>query len=93
MLTLDTNLKIPEHIMFTTVDETAVLLNTQTNQYYSLDDVGARFWDLLKDGNTLRETYQTLLTEYEVASATLEQDLLELATHLEENGLVTVNKK
>ena len=90
MLTLDTDLKIPEHVMFTTVDETAVLLNTRTNQYFSMDDVGARFWDLLKTGQSLREIHQTLLTEYEVASVTLEHDLLELLGHLKESGLVEV---
>lgn len=76
--------------MFTTVDETAVLLNTKTNQYFSMDDVGARFWELLKAGHSLREIHQTLLTEYEVASVTLEHDLLELLSHLKESGLVEV---
>ena len=90
MLTLDTTLQIPAHVMFTTVDETAVLLNTQTNQYYSLDDVGAQFWNLLKSGNSLQKIYQTLLDEYKVASVELEQDLLELINHLLENGLVEI---
>ena len=93
MLTLEINIKIPPHVIFTAVDGTAVLLNTQTNQYFSLDNVGARFWELLKGGYVLREIYRMLLTEYEVAPATLGQDILELVTSLEKNGLVAVNKK
>ena len=88
MLTLDLTLRIPAHVIFTTVDKTAVLLNTQNNQYYALDDVGAHFWDLLKENDSLRWIYETLLREYEVAPVILEQDILELVDRLMENKLV-----
>ena len=88
MLTLDTTLDIPAHVLSTTVDQDAVLLNTQTNKYYALDDVGARFWALLTENNLLRDTYKILLDEYEVNPSQLEQDLLELLTDLLENNLL-----
>ena len=88
MLTLDTTLHIPAHILSTTVDQDAVLLNTQTNKYYALDEVGARFWALLTENNLLRDAYKILLDEYEVSPSELEQDLLELLTDLLENNLV-----
>jgi len=88
MLTLDAALHIPDYVMSTTDNEDIVLLNAQTNQYYALDEVGARLWGLLKDGKPLREIYQVLLDEYEVVPVQLEQDILELLNHLLENGLV-----
>ena len=88
MLTLDTTLDIPAHVLSTTVDQDAVLLNTQTNKYYALDEVGARFWALLTENNLLRDAYKILLDEYEVSPSQLEQDLLELLTDLVENSLV-----
>jgi len=90
MLTLDDNLLIPASVSFTFVDEDAVLLNMQTNQYYLLDEVGARLWGLLRDGKSLRESYQTLLEEYEVDSGQLEQDVLDLLEKLKEQGLVEI---
>ena len=90
MITLDSTLHIPAHVLSTTVDQDAVLLNTQTNHYYGLDEVGARFWALLADNNLLKEAYNTLLDEYEVRPSQLEQDLLELLTDLLENDLVEV---
>ena len=90
MLTLDDTLHIPTIVSFTFVDEDAVLLNMQTNQYYLLDEVGARLWGLLRDGRSLRESYQTLLEEYDVESAQLEQDVLELLDNLKEQGLVEI---
>jgi len=88
MLTLDTPLLIPENITFSVVGQDAFLLNTQTNKYYALEEVGTRVWELLKDGKRLREGYQILLDEYEVDPAQLELDLLELVGDLMENGLV-----
>jgi hypothetical protein len=90
MLTLDDTLHIPTNVSFTFVDEDAVLLNMQTNQYYLLDEVGARLWGLLRDGKLLRESYQTLSEEYEVDPAQLEQDVLELLQNLKEQGLVEI---
>jgi hypothetical protein len=88
MLTLDAALRIPDYVMFNTDNEDIVLLNPRTDQYYALEEVGARLWGLLKDGKPLREIYQALLDEYEVAPIQLEQDMLELLNHLLENGLV-----
>lgn len=88
MLTLDSSLRIPDTILFTTVDEEAVLLNTRTNHYFSLGEVGARVWSLLNEGKTFREVYQTLLEEFEVEAVQLERDLLELTEQLMEYGLV-----
>ena len=88
MLMLDAALHIPENVLFTTVDDDAVLLNTRTNQYFALDEVGARAWNLLTEGKSLRAAYEILLDEYEVDPVPLERDLLELVGHLTENGLV-----
>lgn len=88
MVTLDSFLRIPHNIKCTRVDDDAVLLDTRTNQYFALTEVGARFWELLSEGKSLRAAYNSLLAEYLVDSAGLEHDLLELTFRLLENGLV-----
>ena len=90
MLTLDATVNIPVSVLSTTVDQDVVLLNTLTNKYYSLDEVGARLWSLLSEDKTLRDAHQALLKEYEVESSQLEQDLLELLGELQESGLVEI---
>ena len=90
MMTLDAMLDIPTYVMFTRVDDAAILLNTRTNKYFVLEEVGARLWELLNSGNGLRPSYETLLNEYEVEPARLEQDVLELLSKLTENELVEV---
>lgn len=88
MLTLDSHLRIPAHVTTSFVDEDAVLLNTRTNQYFAMQDVSSRFWDLLKDGKGLREACQILQTEYATTPAEVEKDVLDLVRELMENGLV-----
>jgi hypothetical protein len=90
MMTLDAALNVPAQVMFTHVDEAAILLNSRTGKYFVLEEVGARLWELLGEGKGLRASCETLLEEYEVEPAQLEQDLLELVSKLAENGLVEV---
>ncbi len=77
MLTLNSKLRLPEQVVFTFVGEDAILLNTRTNQYFALDDVGRRLWGLMSEGKDLRESHAALLEEYEVEPDRLEVDLLE----------------
>jgi hypothetical protein len=93
MLTLDAVLRIPAQVSFSVVGQDAFLLNTQTNRYFALEEVGARLWELLKDGNPLRESYQVLLDEYDVAPDELEQHVMELVSSLMENGLVELDEE
>ena len=88
MLTLDSNLTIPAHVTSTLVDEDVVLLNTRTNQYFALQDVSSRLWNLLKEEKGLRDACQILQVEYVVKISELEQDVLDLIHELMENGLV-----
>ena len=90
MLTLEVPLRIPAKVAFGFVEQEAVLLNKRTNQYYRLDEVGARLWSLLRDGKSPRESHQVLLEEYEVDPIQLEQDLLELVDDLIKHGLLEI---
>ena len=91
MLTLNTALHIPANVIsYSVAGEDAFLLNTDTNKYYALEEVGAHFWALLTENNLLKDAFNTLLDEYDVSPSQLEQDLLELLTDLLENDLVEV---
>lgn len=92
MLTLDSHLTIPSHVTSTRVDDDNVLLNTRTNQYFALEEVASRMWSLLRGGQSLRGIHGTLLKEYEVESAELESDLLELVHQLVESNLLEVDE-
>jgi Coenzyme PQQ synthesis protein D (PqqD) len=89
MLTLDTPVRAAKNVLFTGVAEEAVLLNTRSNKYFGLNDVGARFWDVLVK-SSLRDAYQVLCSEFAVNPQQLEQDLLELADLMVQHDLLEI---
>jgi hypothetical protein len=90
MATLESRLSIHESAIFGNLGGAAVILNQETGQYYELDEVGARMWQLLAESGQIRAAYEALLREYDVSEEQLEHDLLSLAEELAANGLVRI---
>jgi hypothetical protein len=70
------------------VGEESVLLDLKTERYLGLDEVSARFWDLLTSGGSIQSAYETLLAEFEVDPERLRNDLDDFVQELVEFGLV-----
>jgi hypothetical protein len=82
---------VPEHVLARKAGEDMVLLNLDSEQYYGLDLVGTRFWELIEAGAAFGSVVETLLTEYpEVDRRTLVDDLTSVLGDLERNGLVVI---
>ena len=88
--TLTSVLALNPDVVFRQLDGEMVLLDLGTGTYFGLDDVGARVWTLIGDRAGLGAVFETLLTEYEVAPAVLEHDLLALVGDLCAKGLTRV---
>lgn len=73
-----------------TVGEEAILINLNTGSYYSLNDTGALFWELLDGQRTIADCAQLIAGEYEVEISEVEGDLLELAAEFKAEGLLVV---
>jgi hypothetical protein len=76
--------------MFQEIGGEGVILDLASSTYFGLDEVGVRLWQLLQADPNLQAACETLLSEYEVEPAQLEQDLLKLVTQLCEAGLAKV---
>jgi Coenzyme PQQ synthesis protein D (PqqD) len=72
-----------------TLDGETVLLNVITEDYYSLDDVGSRIWELLDGQHTVAEIVATITTEYAADQAEVTKDVRDLLDDLVGEGLVT----
>lgn len=70
------------------LDDELVLVNLQTNRIYTLNRTGARFWELLADGNDRDAIEAQLHTEFDVDRATLSAEVDELLADLARVGLV-----
>jgi hypothetical protein len=67
-----------------------VILGVERGQYFSLNEVGARIWELIQEPSSVEAICADLLGQYEVERATLEGDVLEILEALHAQGLVQV---
>ena len=81
---------IPPDVLSRELDDEGVLLNLETERYYTLDDVGIRMWQLLAEHGDVETVVAQLLDEYDVEQATLRHDLADLIAGLVEADLMTV---
>jgi hypothetical protein len=83
---------ISNDVLFQIMDQEYVLLNTQTEMYFGLDEVAARFWQLFSEGSSTQSAIEKVLTEYEVDRVVLENDLNNLLQKLESDQLITFER-
>ena len=68
-----------------------VLLDLGSENYFGLDEVGTRVWQLIQEGGRLQDIYDALLAEYEVGPEQLLADLEKLLNDIQAAGLVTLS--
>ena len=66
-----------------------MILDLASGTYYGLDPVGARIWQLMAEGQTLKQVCEIMLAEYEVTRENIERDVLALVQTLLERKLVS----
>jgi hypothetical protein len=91
-LAFDSTISVSPDVMVRKVGEESVLLDLKTERYLGLDDVSARFWDLLTSGEPIQSAYDTLLTEFDVDPERLRTDLDAFVQELVQYGLVEQSK-
>ena len=68
-----------------------VLLNPQSGQYYTLDEVGSRVWQLCDGAHTVSEVVAIIGQEYDAPGEVIKADVLELLTDLADEQLVVLH--
>ena len=66
-----------------------VLLNLANENYFGLDEVGTRIWEMLAVTSSLPDVVTRLLAEYDIAPAQLRDDVERLVNQLTEAALVS----
>ena len=83
-----TMLSAPDHVLSRKVSGETVLLSLDSEEYYGLDGVGTRLWELVEQGTTFGDAVTTIADEYEVEEDTVAGDLRQLLDDLLESNLV-----
>ena len=88
-MTLPDKVTVPPEVMARQVGDETVILDLASGNYFGLDPVGARIWQLITEGCAPAAIRDTLLAEYEVTPEDLERDLDRLLGELISQGLLS----
>lgn len=70
------------------MDGEKVMLNIENGNYYGLDSIGSRIWDLIEKPHSIREVVAVLCTEYDAEIEICQHDVLKFLSQLHARGLV-----
>jgi len=88
VLTMASQVRIPESIAVHDLQGELLLLNSSTSASASLDPMRTRMWQLIHDHHALDKVLDALLHEYDVTEAQCEQDLLSFMARMLEQGFI-----
>ena len=90
--TPDTKITPHADVVWRLVEGEVVLLNVMSGQYYSLDAVGSRVWELIpQDGVAMGPVCARLAQEFDAPVERIQQDVDTLMGHLLAVDLITTS--
>ena len=80
--------KLSPSLAWRKVDEEVMVLNLETSFYYSLNETGARIWELLDQGKTAEQIAGTFMTEYDVNEKVAQKEVASFVAELKRQKFI-----
>ncbi|XPV69674.1 MAG: PqqD family protein [Halarcobacter sp.] len=81
-------LSFKEDVIIQKLNEDTILLDLQTEEYFSLDKVGSEIIELFQKGLNQEEVIQELLMVYDTSEKRLDEDINNLINRLNDKNLL-----
>lgn len=79
---------IPKDVLSQRIEDETVVLNTATGDYFGLNDVATRAWELLQENHGPRDIAIRLAEEFDATKDRIEADLSQLLDELRRKHLI-----
>lgn len=89
-ITTNTVISQIEEIVTTDIDGETVMMSIENGEYYGLDDIGSRIWELIEHPVKVSDLIDTLLERFDVDRETCEIDVLKFLNELNEDRILEV---
>ena len=89
MLSMSSRITASKAVAFCDLEDEIAILNTETAQYFTMNPVAARVWELIQEPAALSQICAIIEDEYEIDSEQCHHDLLNLIHKLADAGLVS----
>lgn len=87
-MTLERQPRRRERVLAEQVDGETVLLDLDSGLYFSLNETGARVWELCDGERDIAQIIDVITTEYDAPADSIRADVLELVTQLSDEELL-----
>ena len=91
MIDLNSIVSHRKDIDTTDLDGEKVMMDLEKGQYFALNSVASRIWEVIQSPISINQVVDTLLEEYEVEREECEKSVLEFVQGLEHASLISVN--
>ncbi|MBN1791217.1 MAG: lasso peptide biosynthesis PqqD family chaperone [Bacteroidales bacterium] len=89
-ITPDTILQRKSDLLFNQIDGEVVMLSIENSEYYGMDKVGSRIWELLEQPVSFKELVGKLIKEYEVSEKQCIEDTLAFLKKLKDKKILLI---
>jgi coenzyme PQQ synthesis protein D (PqqD) len=77
------------NIIWSILDGEALILDTSSGHYFSLNPIATEIWQCLQHGDSVTDLVERIASKYRVEKARIRQDVNELLSELRAAGLHT----
>lgn len=90
-INLDTVINKNLEIDDTDLDGEKVMMNLDKGEYFMMNEVGSRIWEIISEPINVKEIINTLRNEYEVDEETCKDTVIEFLGRLDNADLISIN--
>ncbi len=89
-ITLNTTIKRNPELVSTDVDGEKVMMSIENGEYFGLDPVGSRIWEMIENPIRVESLVNLLVDEFDVTKEQCEIDTLEFLNELADKKLIFI---
>jgi hypothetical protein len=90
LINLQTTIKRNPELVSSDIDGEKVMMSLENGEYFGLDPVGSRIWELIENPISVDRLISLLLEEFEVGEAQCNSDTIEFLNQLQEKNLLII---
>lgn len=90
VITMDSMIAGETNIVFNEMDGETIMMSIENGEYYGLNSVASRIWQLLESPRAVSEICDAVLPDYDVTREQCAQDVLFFLNRMAEKGVVKI---
>ncbi len=78
-------------LMLQVIDDEAILMDTESREFYELNESALVLWNIMTENNNLDDVLNQMLETFEVSKEQVENDLNNFIEYLQSKNLLKIN--